>query len=281
MPSEAQEHRPAACEPTALHVEASGHGPPLLLAHGFGGSARNFRLQARALADRYRTVAFDARGHARSAAPEAPEQYRRQCFVEDLGRVIDTTGSRPVVLGGLSMGASIALSFALSHPDRVRGLVLAGFPRGGDDPQSRAWALGFASAIEQRGVDAAGAEFVWGARSRFDVEGARWIRQGFLEHPPHALAATLRQLIATQPSVKSLEASLGRFDRPVLIVVGADDALSRAPSEALRRALPNSQLVVIEAAGHVVNLAAPGRFNAALEAFLGWLATVDLHISMD
>jgi pimeloyl-ACP methyl ester carboxylesterase len=256
------------CDPVRLHVEEHGRGPLVVLAHGFGGSARNFRLQARAVADRYRTVAFDARGHARSAAPDAPEQYRRQCFVEDFARVIDESGAATAVLGGLSMGAGLALSFALTHPERVRGLVLAAFPRGRDEPEARAWALGFARAIEERGVDAAGAEFVWGPRSHFDVEGARWIRQGFLEHAPHALAAILRELLATQPSVAELRPDLERFDRPTLVVVGAADRLSRAPSEALARALPRGSLVVIEGAGHVVNLAAPGPFNAALEAFL-------------
>lgn len=259
------------CAPVALHIEEHGDGPLLVLAHGFGGSARNFRLQARALADRYRTVAFDARGHARSAAPEAPAQYRRACFIEDFGRVIGQKGSEPVVAGGLSMGAGIALSFALQHPERVRGLVLAGFPRGRDDPQTRSWALSFARAIEERGVDAAGAEFVWGERSRFDVEGARWIRQGFLEHAPHALAAILRELLATQPSVSELVPDLERFDRPVLVVVGAADVLSREPSKALQQALPRSELVVIEGAGHVVNLAAPRPFSATLESFLGRL----------
>jgi pimeloyl-ACP methyl ester carboxylesterase len=58
----------------ALHVEV--HGPHaatgVVLAHGFGGSARNWRPQLRALRGRYRVVVYDARGHARSEAPAQP-----------------------------------------------------------------------------------------------------------------------------------------------------------------------------------------------------------------
>jgi pimeloyl-ACP methyl ester carboxylesterase len=53
----------------ALHVEAAGQGPGIVLAHGFGGSARNWRPQLRALRAQKRVAVYDARGHARSEAP--------------------------------------------------------------------------------------------------------------------------------------------------------------------------------------------------------------------
>jgi len=98
----------------SLHVEAQGQGPAVLLAHGFGGSARNWRPQIRALRDRYRVVVYDARGHARSHAPPAASDYSLDTLTADLGRVLaEHAGSRPAVVGGLSMGAGVALRFAL------------------------------------------------------------------------------------------------------------------------------------------------------------------------
>src|SRR5919204_2670872 len=105
-----------------LHVEIEGDGPALVLAHGFGGSARNFLPQARALGERRRVVRFDARGHARSEAPDDAAAYTPATFVADLARVLDTAGAADAVVGGLSMGAGTALRLALDHPDRVRGL---------------------------------------------------------------------------------------------------------------------------------------------------------------
>ncbi|MEB2313521.1 MAG: alpha/beta hydrolase [Sorangiineae bacterium] len=256
------------CGAVALHVESFGDGDTIVLAHGFGGSARNFRPQARSLGGEHRFVLFDARGHARSEAPAPAEAYEPDCFVEDLARVVDGTGPLPVVVGGLSMGAGVALRYALAHAERLRGLVLAAFPYVSVGKDGRDWALGFADAIDREGLDRAGAEYAWGERARFDPQGARLIRQGFLEHSPGALAHTLRRLLAVQPSIESLRAELARLTVPTLVIVGALDERSLVPSRELAGALPEVELVVVPGAGHVVNLAAPRAFDAALAAFL-------------
>lgn len=255
----------------ALHVETSGEGPAIVLQHGFGGSARNFRPQARALAARFRVTLFDARGHARSGAPDEASAYRLEAYVRDFARVVEQTGESSVIAGGLSMGAAVALSWALASPERARALILAAFPSSGEEERRRRWALGFADAIEQRGLEEAGATFVWGERSRFDPKGAALIRQGFLEHPPQALAHVLRELLAVLPSVATLRPALSKLDVPTLVVVGSEDGESLEPCKELAEALPNAELVIVPGAGHVVNLAKPNEFNAVVEGFLGRL----------
>lgn len=256
------------CTRVPLHVEERGAGPVVILAHGFGGSARNFLPQARALSGHYRVVLYDARGHARSEAPEDPGEYDPDCFVEDLLAVVERSGGGRVVVGGLSMGAGVALRFALSHPGHVKGLVLAAFPDVAEPGPDGSWAEAFADAIDARGVDAAGAEFVWGERSRFDPDGARLIRQGFLEHSAHALSSTLRRLLASQPDIASIQTQLAELDVPALLVVGSADTRSLAVTRQLEQALPDARLVVVQGAGHVVNLADAQAFNAALTDFL-------------
>jgi len=272
---------------SALHVERVGHGPTtVVLAHGFGGSARNFRGTARALGERATFVLFDQRGHARSAAPEDPAAYSLEGLVDDFASVVD--GAAPaggrVVAGGLSMGAGVALAYALRHPERVRGLVLAAFPPGGGearDPGSESgravatqarWALAFADAIDREGLEAAGAIYAWGPRSGFDPAAAKLVRQGFLEHPARGVRGLLRGVLALQASAADLAPRLRRLDVPALVIVGGDDALSLGPSRVLARALPMARLVEVPGAGHVVNLAAPARFQAELAAFLDALA---------
>jgi len=257
-----------------LHVEAEGQGPLLVLGHGFGGSARNFRAQSRALAANARVVRFDARGHARSDAPPEAAAYTPDAFVADLGRVLDAQGERAAVVGGLSMGAGIALRFACAHPERTRALVLAAFPAGADRAGSYASvAERFAARIERDGLEAAGAEFVWGPSSGFDADGAALVRRGFLEHQPHAMAHILRGVIAVQPAASDLAPALAAVRIPTLVVVGGRDRLSLDASRALARALPGAELVEIPDAGHLVNLARPAEFNAAVSAFLDALPT--------
>jgi len=253
--------------PPRLHVEVDGAGPVVVLMHGLGGSARNWGPQVRALRSGHRVVRFDARGHARSEAPTAPESYAPEAFVADVGRVLDQVGDTRATIAGLSMGAGIAVRWALANLERVTALVLAAFPGSRDGAGFASVALAFADAIERRGLEAAGAEFVWGDDSRLDSAG-RLVRQGFLEHPPHALMWTLRKLVATQPSVEELAPALARLVMPALIVVGAEDRGSVEPSRTLAQALPNARLVVVPGAGHVVNLQAPKEFNAALLEFL-------------
>jgi pimeloyl-ACP methyl ester carboxylesterase len=239
-----------------------------VLLHGFGGSARNFRPQARALRSRWRTALFDVRGHARSEAPRDGTAYAPERFEADLGRVLDHLGEERCVVGGLSMGAGIALRFALRHPERVRAMVLAAFPPAAGEGRQAGWATGFAHAIERDGLEAAGAVHAWGPESGLDPRAAALVRQGFLEHAPHALAHTLRRLLATQPAITELAPELAALAIPALVLVGTEDRVSLRASRALARALPDAQLVEIAGAGHVVNLEAREPFNAELIGFL-------------
>jgi pimeloyl-ACP methyl ester carboxylesterase len=251
----------AAGPPPRLHVEDRGVGPTLVFSHGFGGSARNFRPQVRAFSDRFRVKSYDARGHARSEAPLSPEAYDFERLVDDYERVAGE--GEPVVAAGLSLGAATALGFARRRPERVKALVLASLPRSGQ--ALGGWALRFAEAIDERGLEQAGAEFVWGERSRFDPDGAALIKKGLMEHPPHALAAILRRTLAVLPKVTEIAQGV---DLPTLIVVGGDDATALPPSEALKGALPRAELELVPGAGHVVNLVAPDAFNAIVARFL-------------
>jgi pimeloyl-ACP methyl ester carboxylesterase len=258
----------ASNEPVALHVERRGSGPPLVLAHGFGGSARNFRPQARAFAAERTVVLYDARGHARSAAPEDAGAYDEAALVGDLARVVEQAGA-PAVVGGLSLGAYTALRLALARPVLASGLVLASFPAG--TAAQHEWARAFAEAIDAEGLDAAGARYAWGERARFDARAAALIRSGFLEHRPHALAALLRNVLAKIPTPDELAGELAGVAVPVLLIAGALDRNAVGACERLAALLPRAELVIVPDAGHVVNLEAPAPFNEALGRFFGAL----------
>jgi pimeloyl-ACP methyl ester carboxylesterase len=248
-----------------LHVETQGTGPVVVFAHGFGGSARNFRVQAKALRDVCQVVLYDARGHARSEAPADADAYAFERLVDDFERIADQTGAERVVAGGLSMGAATALAFARRRPERIAGLVLASLP----NPNARReWATGFAAALDAEGAEAAGAKFVWGETSRFDPAGAKLIRLGFLEHPPHAMAALLRHTLAVLPDPAELAAPLAVQSLPALVIAGAEDRGSIEPCERVAHVLPDAELVIVPGAGHVVNLSAPAVFNEHVKTLL-------------
>lgn len=259
----------------ALHLEVEGEGAvPLVLMHGFGGSARNWRPQLRALKDTFRVAAFDVRGHARSEAPSGASEYRPERFVADVCRVLDFLGAARAVVGGLSMGAGIAARFAAAHPERTAGLVLAALPPGAKGgSRQRNWAFEFAGALDRDGTAVAGARFAWGPESGLDERAGKLVQLGFAEHEAHALAHTLRELLAVQPDAESLGRMLAPLDVPTLLLVGDRDPVSLGPIRQLAVALETAELVVVPGAGHAVNLEARDAVSTALRTFASRLAS--------
>ena len=104
------------------YVRTGGEGPPLVIAHGVYDDALCREPLIEDLSGEYDVIAYDARGHGRSSAPESGYSVGEQA--EDLAGLLDAIGvDRPILLGH-SMGGDIVASFAAEHPDRVRALVL-------------------------------------------------------------------------------------------------------------------------------------------------------------
>jgi pimeloyl-ACP methyl ester carboxylesterase len=97
----------------------------VIMLHGWVASAYSFRHELESLpALGAHCLAPDLRGFGLSDKPSARESYTLDAYVADLDALLGEVASRRVVLMGHSMGAGIALAYALSRPDRVRGLVL-------------------------------------------------------------------------------------------------------------------------------------------------------------
>lgn len=97
----------------------------VVLLHGWVASAYSFRHELESLPSLgARCLAVDLRGFGLSDKPTARDSYTLDAYVADLGALLDELSLPRVVLVGHSMGGGIALAYALSRPDRVRGLVL-------------------------------------------------------------------------------------------------------------------------------------------------------------
>lgn len=109
-----------------LHVTESGTGSPILLVHGWMGSAYHWRHVMPLLSDRHRVVALDVRGYGDSDKPYSG--YDGETISEDLLQLCSAIGlDRPIVVGH-DMGALPALLLAAKHPEMVRGLVYVDEP---------------------------------------------------------------------------------------------------------------------------------------------------------
>ncbi|HZI27338.1 MAG TPA: alpha/beta fold hydrolase [Gemmatimonadaceae bacterium] len=103
----------------------SANAFPILLLHGWGASAYNFRALFGPLAEAgFRVIAPDFRGHGWSETQLTRGAWTRQATTEWLRRLFDVLGVRECVLVGQSIGGAVALDAAAAMPDRVRGVVL-------------------------------------------------------------------------------------------------------------------------------------------------------------
>jgi pimeloyl-ACP methyl ester carboxylesterase len=156
----------------------------------------------------------------------------------------------------------------------VASAILADFGMGMDDPRWLAeWSERVATSFLEHGSvwtfdhHLAASPLVEGlARRRARaVAGMREIVAG---QKAHAMAYTLREVLAGRPTVHSLEPRLQAVQRPVLVLWGAEDRLVEGPSRFLAATIPGARSVVVAGASHVTNIQAPAEFNRALAGFL-------------
>lgn len=233
-----------------------GSGEPVLLIHGFASNVGTNWVDTgwvKTLTDAgYRAIAYDNRGHGRSAKLYDQEDYGAPVMAEDARRLLDHLGIERAHVMGYSMGARIAAFLALAHPGRVRSLVFGGL--GINMVRGVAGTGPVARALEAESID--------------DVTNptARTFR-AFAEQTQSdlkALAACIRS--ARAPITAE---ALGTLRCPVLVVVGDRDVIGGSPSE-LAALIPGGKALQLESRDHM-KAVGDRTFKAAVLEFLSGL----------
>ncbi|MCY3916731.1 MAG: 2-succinyl-6-hydroxy-2,4-cyclohexadiene-1-carboxylate synthase [Chloroflexi bacterium] len=252
-------------------IEIGGAGAPLVLLHGFSGSAATWRAVSERLADCCQCFAIDLLGHGRSDAPADAIHYRMEFVAADIIDLLDELAlTRPNLLG-YSMGGRLALFLALHYPGRFGAFVLESASPGLADDGARAERRRrdnrLAEMIEKDGV----ASFVaaWERLSLWSTQTAAQIRaqrSQRLANRPRGLANSLRGMgTGAQPN---LWHQLPNLTAPTCLFVGERDQKFRRTNRLMAVAMPQSSLSIIPAAGHNTHLENPGAFCQTLRTFL-------------
>lgn len=249
-----------------IAYERAGHGPLLLLLHGYVGDGRTtWRSQLEELSDEFTVVAWDAPGAGASSDP--PETFGMAGYADALAGFVHRLELGQPHVAGLSFGGALALAFCGRHPALPRRLVLASayagwagsLPRNVADDRLRQ-AMELADLSPERFVHALLPSMFSDSTPAAVVED---FRAAMLRFHPAGFRAMARA------SAENLRDVLPLVSVPALLVYGGTDA--RAPlsvAEDLHGALPGSRLVVLPGSGHLCTIEAPERFNAEVRDFL-------------
>lgn len=242
--------------------QGSADGVPMLLLHGYTDCWRSFESVLPHLPAPIHAFAPTQRGHGDATRPE---RYRTRDFAADALAFMDALGLERAIIAGHSMGATNAQRFAIDHPQRVLGLVLAGsFPSYRANPVVREfWEAGVALLSDP--IDPAFVrEFQVGTLAQAVPEAFidMAVRES-LKVPARVWRAAFEGFLE--------DACVGELDRieaPTVILWGDQDGLcSRQDQNALLSAIAGSRLRVYEGAGHALHWEEPQRFAADLAAF--------------
>lgn len=232
-----------------LHVETLGDGPDLVLIHGWSMHGEVCHGLAERLAARFRVHVPDLPGHGRSRGERLPELAQLAAGLADLF----PTATH---LCGWSLGALVAIRWALDRPTQVRRLALiAATPR---FPAGEGWEAGSAIGDLEAFARALHADYR-GTLERFIALQAmgspapRKVVADFRRRLAHAAAPDLDALDAGLRilATTDLRSELAGLRQPALLLHGERDAVvPAAAAQWLLQALPNGRLIVVPAAGH-------------------------------
>lgn len=107
-----------------IYFEEYGSGSPFILSHGLGGNLAQIRDLIGKLPD-IQLILYDNRGHGRTSAVGDPRKLNFSEMADDMAALLDRLGIPAAFIGGVSMGAGIALAFSQRHSHRTRGLILS------------------------------------------------------------------------------------------------------------------------------------------------------------
>jgi pimeloyl-ACP methyl ester carboxylesterase len=238
-----------------ISYEVHGDGPALLLSHGYSATARMWGGQLSALAESYRVITWDMRGHGSTDSPDDPAAYSEEATVADMAAILEACAVDRAAIGGLSLGGYMSLAFRLAHPEATAALLLfdtgPGYRK--DEPRAgwNALAARAAHAFEERGLDALGRSAEVRVSTHRSATG---------------LALAARGMMA-QRDARVID-SLATIDVPTLVLVGQDDKQFLAPADYMAAKIPGAVKVVLPGAGHAANIDQPEAFNRAVLEFL-------------
>lgn len=245
--------------PAHLSTEA----PVVVLSNSLGTNLAMWEPQISALAQRFRVLRYDSRGHGATTATPGP--YTITQLGRDVIVLLDALAIPRAHFCGLSLGGMVGMWLGVNAPERIDRLVLCNTsPRVGS-PETYNARIGKVRAEGLAGLA--------------DAILERWFTPAFRQRAPDALTRMRAMLIATPSegyagacaAIRDMDQwdALPQIRRPTLVIAGAHDmATPAADGRRIAQSIAGAKYVELDAA-HISNIEADAAFTAAISDFLG------------
>ncbi|MBU3719561.1 MAG: 3-oxoadipate enol-lactonase [Burkholderiaceae bacterium] len=237
--------------------------PVLLMSNSLMSNLTMWDPTVPALADRFRILRYDTRGHGQTTVTPGP--YSIGMLADDAVGLLDALGIRQAHIMGLSMGGMIAQQIGARYPDRALSLLLC--DTASEMPPRTMWEERLAIARSQ------------GISGLVDGTIKRWFTAPFIERAPQEIAKVREMILGTPVegymncagAVRDMAQTtmLLKIKAPTLVITGRQDpACTVEQSTVLHRMIDTSRMIVIEDAAHLSNIEQPSVFNREIRNFL-------------
>jgi 3-oxoadipate enol-lactonase len=245
-------------------IDGPERAPWLIFSNSLATSLAMWDEQAAALADSFRVLRYDQRGHGGSDAPAG--RYPFDTLLDDGLALMDALGINKAHFAGLSMGGATALGLAERRPDRFERIVVADSPCQSTPQSSQQWEERIAAA-QKRGIEAL-----------VEPTIARWFPAETVASNPSHLDK-IRAMIRATPvngfigcaaglAAHDYASAVASVKCPTLFIVGEKDGATPTAMAKLHEKLLGSHFVALPGAGHISNMDRPAEFSRALREFL-------------
>jgi pimeloyl-ACP methyl ester carboxylesterase len=248
-----------------LFYEIAGKGENIVLLHDGMVNCYIWDEQFQILAENYRVIRYDRRGYGKSTDPR--EKYSH---IDDLNQVFLQLKVDKAIVFGMSSGGGLAINFALTYPEKVKGLVLVGAVVSG---------FGYTKHMDTRGGNFNRSEFSDPVKLRkyFVLDDPYEIYSGNIKAKEKVMALLpyfgRDNTVPMKPPVKVAVKFLSEIKVPTLILVGEYDIPDvHAHAGAINAGIQNSKREIIPNSGHLIPVEQPGLFNESVLNFLGKLS---------
>ncbi len=253
-----------------IAYRVQGHGPAMMLVHGFPLSGELFAKNRAVLARRYTVVTPDLRGFGSSTTPDTKGGV--ELYAKDMLAVMDHLHVKKAIIGGMSMGGPVVLEMYREAPQRFRGMILIDSTSSPANDVEKAQWPGFGQQARDKGVASMipvlMPQMLTTATRMGDPALVKYIG-GIVKKGSVDAAVGGGETLATRPDSRP---TLAHVKVPVLFVVGADDPIYPVEmNQKMHQDTPGSRLVVVPGAAHAAIIEKPEACNRAIAA---WASTV-------